>query len=165
MQLSLRYRDRTLAIAAQRRDAHHFTATVDGQAHEVRAEWADETTVHLTCDGTSVTAHAVRVGTEAHVAVDGEIYVFAVESGSPTVAAGTLASPQIVAPMPGKVLQVLVSEGQEVAAGDGLCILEAMKMENRIVAEAAAVVRAVHVRDGQTVDGGTLLLELEYRTA
>jgi biotin carboxyl carrier protein len=74
-----------------------------------------------------------------------------------------LASPQITAPMPSKILQVLVVEGQEVAVGDGLIILEAMKMENRITAEAAAVVKKVHVADGQMVDGGQVLIELEYR--
>ena len=73
-----------------------------------------------------------------------------------------LASPQIVAPMPGKVLQVLVRAGQQVAAGDGLLILEAMKMEHRMTAEAPATVRAVHVADGQMVDAGTVLVELEY---
>jgi pyruvate carboxylase subunit B len=64
--------------------------------------------------------------------------------------------------MPGKVLSVLVGEGQEVATGDGLLILEAMKMENRIVAEARAIVRRVHVTEGQMVDGGAILLELDY---
>jgi len=56
-----------------------------------------------------------------------------------------------------------VEEGQEVAEGDGLLILEAMKMENRIVAEAAAIVKAVHIGDGEMVDGGAILVELEYR--
>jgi pyruvate carboxylase subunit B len=65
--------------------------------------------------------------------------------------------------MPGKILSVLVEEGQEVASGDGLLILEAMKMENRIVAEAPAVVRRVHVSDGQMVEGGALLIELEFQ--
>jgi pyruvate carboxylase subunit B len=56
-----------------------------------------------------------------------------------------LAAPEIVSPMPGKVTQVLVKEGDKVAAGDGLLILEAMKMENRLTAEAPAIVRKVHV--------------------
>ena len=61
-----------------------------------------------------------------------------------------------------KVLQVLVELGQTVAAGDGLVVVEAMKMEHRIAAEADAVVRAVHVSAGQMVDGGAVLIELDY---
>ena len=68
--------------------------------------------------------------------------------------------PQIVAPMPGKVLQVLVDAGQQVAAGDGLLILEAMKMEHRIAAEARGRRARGARRGGQMVDGGAVLVEL-----
>lgn len=65
------------------------------------------------------------------------------------------------APMPGLVLRIEVSEGQAVAAGAGLVVLEAMKMENEIRAPAAGVVRKVLVEQGQAVDKGTTLVELE----
>jgi biotin carboxyl carrier protein len=75
--------------------------------------------------------------------------------------AGTaLATPELTAPMPGKVLKVLVEAGQNVAAGQPLVVLEAMKMETALSAESAALVKKIHVAPGQMVDHGAVLLEL-----
>jgi biotin carboxyl carrier protein len=68
---------------------------------------------------------------------------------------------RVMAPIPGKVVAIKVAEGDEVAAGQSLIVLEAMKMENELSAEQAGRVTAVHVNDGQTVDGGELLVEIE----
>ncbi|HEV8248381.1 MAG TPA: biotin carboxylase N-terminal domain-containing protein [Gaiellaceae bacterium] len=67
----------------------------------------------------------------------------------------------LTAPMPGTVVKVLVAAGDEVAARQTLCVLEAMKMETPVVSPYAAVVRAVHVSEGDRVAGGALLVELE----
>jgi biotin carboxyl carrier protein len=66
----------------------------------------------------------------------------------------------IRAPMPGMVLRVQVSEGQEVASGTGLVVLEAMKMENEIKATGAGVVQRILVKPGAAVEKGAVLLEL-----
>jgi pyruvate carboxylase subunit B len=63
------------------------------------------------------------------------------------------------APMPGLVVKVLAEPGQEVAAGAGLVVLEAMKMENELKAPAAVVVLAVPARPGQAVEKGEVLVE------
>ena len=62
------------------------------------------------------------------------------------------------APMPGRVLKVLVAEGDAVEAGQALVIVEAMKMENEVKARAAAVVDKVLVQAGATVEGNAVLL-------
>lgn len=67
----------------------------------------------------------------------------------------------IDAVMPGKVVRVLVSAGDEVAAGQGLVVLEAMKMENQIDAPRAGRVQRVEVQAGQNVETGARLLVLE----
>lgn len=67
----------------------------------------------------------------------------------------------IYAPMPGLVLKTEVSVGQEVAAGDLLIVLEAMKMENVIKANAAGRVKTLHMQAGDAVDKGQLLIEME----
>jgi acetyl/propionyl-CoA carboxylase alpha subunit len=67
----------------------------------------------------------------------------------------------ITAPMPGTVIQVLVSEGDAVRPRQPLLVLEAMKMETPLTSPYEAVVRAVHVAEGDQVAGGTLLVELE----
>jgi biotin carboxyl carrier protein len=65
------------------------------------------------------------------------------------------------APMPGLVVRVLVEPGQEVAAGAGLVVLEAMKMENELKAPAAATVGAVRAQAGQAVEKGQVLVEFQ----
>ena len=67
----------------------------------------------------------------------------------------------VTAPMPGTVIRVLVSPGDEVQPRQPLVVLEAMKMETPLASPYAAVVRAVHVEEGAAVTAGTLLVELE----
>ncbi|MDX2168814.1 MAG: biotin/lipoyl-containing protein [Deltaproteobacteria bacterium] len=152
---------RHLHVGLRREGAGRFEATTDSGVQQVDAALVDGHTVQL-CIGDAVhVAHVVRVGAVAHVWLAGRAYVLEPERATSSSHA-VLAPPQIVAPMPGKVLEVLVSPGQQVAEGDGLVILEAMKMEHRITAAAAATVRAVHASGGQMVDGGAVLIELEY---
>jgi pyruvate carboxylase subunit B len=66
----------------------------------------------------------------------------------------------VTAPMPGTVLRVLVAEQATVVAGQPLVVLEAMKMETPLVAPYDAAVEAVHVREGDRVAAGAILVEL-----
>jgi biotin carboxyl carrier protein len=63
---------------------------------------------------------------------------------------------QIVAPMPGKVVRVLVATGQQVSAGEGLLVIEAMKMQNEIRSPKSGTVEKL-AREGQTVNAGEVL--------
>ncbi|MBF0183337.1 MAG: acetyl/propionyl/methylcrotonyl-CoA carboxylase subunit alpha [Magnetococcales bacterium] len=63
----------------------------------------------------------------------------------------------VLTPMPGLVSRVMVSEGQKVSAGQILCLLEAMKMENTLCAERDGIVATVHVRAGETVENDAVL--------
>ncbi len=67
----------------------------------------------------------------------------------------------IKAPMPGLVLSLLVKEGDTVAKGDGLLILEAMKMENLIKAQSDGKVKKIHVEKGAKVEKNQPLIEME----
>jgi biotin carboxyl carrier protein len=71
------------------------------------------------------------------------------------------ASGGIVAPMPGKIVDILVKPGDKVAAGDVVVLLEAMKMENELCAINKGVVKAVLVEKGDAAQGGQLLVTLE----
>jgi biotin carboxyl carrier protein len=68
---------------------------------------------------------------------------------------------QVKAPMPGKVLEILVKEGDTVNKGDSLIVLEAMKMENIIKATGTAVVKKVHATKGSAVEKNQVLIEME----
>jgi len=100
--------------------------------------------------------------------VDGFRYeVEALDERSRTIrdlsaASGVAAGPApLIAPMPGLVVRVNVTEGDEVAAGQGLVVMEAMKMENELRAPAAGRVSRVHATAGTAVEKGTVLVELE----
>lgn len=67
----------------------------------------------------------------------------------------------VKAPMPGMVLKVLVEPGQQINKGDGLLILEAMKMENVLKATGTATVKAIKINERTAVEKGTILIELE----
>jgi acetyl-CoA/propionyl-CoA carboxylase biotin carboxyl carrier protein len=67
----------------------------------------------------------------------------------------------LIAPMQGTIVKLLVSEGQEVEAGDAICVLEAMKMENSILAHTRGVVEKLNVAAGQTVDTGSIIATIK----
>ncbi|MEZ5286270.1 MAG: biotin/lipoyl-containing protein [Vicinamibacterales bacterium] len=68
---------------------------------------------------------------------------------------------QVTAPMPGKVVRVLVAPGDRVQPRQGLVVIEAMKMENELRAAREGLVKAVRVAEGQSVEAGALLVTVE----
>jgi biotin carboxyl carrier protein len=76
-------------------------------------------------------------------------------------AAGPAGPAPLVAPMPGLIVRVSVAPGDVVAAGQGMVVMEAMKMENELRAAGAGTVKAVHAAPGVAVEKGAVLVELE----
>lgn len=74
--------------------------------------------------------------------------------------AAQLGPAPLVAPMPGLVVRVNVAVGDQVSAGQGLIVVEAMKMENELRASAAGTVTAIHATVGNAVEKGKVLVEL-----
>ena len=75
--------------------------------------------------------------------------------------AGPTGPAPLIAPMPGMIVRVAVQVGDTVQAGQGLVVMEAMKMENELRATAAGTVKAVLAQPGTAVEKGAVLLELE----
>ncbi|MCY3693257.1 MAG: acetyl-CoA carboxylase biotin carboxyl carrier protein subunit [Chloroflexota bacterium] len=101
------------------------------------------------------------VGPELHLWLDGALHVFQrAETRRRGRAAGAEASEDVLAPMPGAVLEVLVAEGDRVERNQTVVLMESMKMELVITASRSGVVRRVAVEAGQQVDRGMRLLEL-----
>ena len=101
------------------------------------------------------------VGQELHLWLDGDLFVFQrPESRRRGRGSGTEASADVFAPMPGTVLEVLVSEGDPVERNQTVVIMESMKMELVITASSAGVVRRVSVQPGQQIERGMRLMEL-----
>lgn len=67
----------------------------------------------------------------------------------------------VTTPVPGRVVKILVTEGSRVAAGDPVLVIEAMKMENRVTAPTDGTVKAIHVKEGDSVNSDETLIQLE----
>jgi biotin carboxyl carrier protein len=116
----------------------------------------------LCVDGARRRAYAARQGDRTHVWLDGDVWTVVKPDPRQDRRRAHAAEPgaALDAAMPGRVLDVLVSEGDAVTRGDTLVLLEAMKMELRIQAGADGVVSKVHVRPGQVVERGQRLVEM-----
>ncbi|MGH7753593.1 MAG: biotin/lipoyl-containing protein [Gemmatimonadales bacterium] len=159
---------RTLEI-----DVQGEAVLVDGERHEAHASGVPGTPLHhLLLDGVSwtVAAQALDLGAPSRWAVGlaGERWeVEVVDERTRAIRAqlgagsGRSAGGVVKAPMPGLVVRVEVAPGQVVARGDGLVVVEAMKMENELKAPGAGRVVAVHVAAGAKVEQGAPLVTLE----
>ena len=78
-----------------------------------------------------------------------------------TSAAHQAGAAEIVSPMPGKIVRVLVEVGAKVAAGSGVIVVEAMKMQNEMKAPKAGVVISINANEGATVNAGDVLAVIE----
>jgi len=143
-----------------------FTVTIDGEAIAVDARQTSEGVWSILLEGTSHVASVSEREGVYQVDVEGERYPIRVEEESRyiirTRGAGGGERGQILkAPMPGKVVLVEVAVGQTVAVGDGLIVLEAMKMENEFKAAVAGTVKEIRAQAGQAVNPGDVLLVIE----
>ena len=119
---------------------------IDGQQFEVSTEPLGDGRYRISA-----------LGRDSAVEVRDPLRHLAMGSGADTQADGKRA---VHAYMPGRVVAVLVEQGKPVEVGQGVVVLEAMKMENEIRAEVAGVVTKLHVKPGQSVEGGDLLFEI-----
>ena len=103
-------------------------------------------------------AHAVKVGDDWWVHLNGAIHIVSIDEQG---ASGTGEADGMIAPMPGKVLEILCEEGDIVEEGQTLIVMEAMKMEHRITAPRDGKGENVHVAIGDQVEKEQLLVSLE----
>jgi biotin carboxyl carrier protein len=141
------------------RDGINLRVRVDGDEIVLLAEpLADGSTI-LTIDGRRIRVIASRRRDAIVVAAGPASFEFIpVERGAR--AAHGLVTPEVSAPMPGKVLKVLVREGQRVEPGQPLLVMEAMKMETTLYAEGSALVKRIAAGPGDAVEHGAVLIEL-----
>lgn len=153
----------------------------DGREFEVEIVAREGTAVRVRIDGEEIAAEIepggdgsmiIRIGEHSArvfaarkrgtiiTAIGPDQFEFATVEANARRQAHGLASPRVAAPMPGKVLRVLVAEGQAVRMGDPLIVLEAMKMETTLYAESDATVRKVAAAPGAMIEHGAVLLEL-----
>lgn len=113
--------------------------------------------VDLTTEGAPPELGAVASGHRSYIRVESERLRAAEQAKK---AGGGAADRVIKSPMPGRVVKVLIAKGDVIAAGQGLLVLEAMKMENEVKAKAPGTVAEVHVVAGAAVEGNAKLVTL-----
>jgi len=143
-----------------------FRVLVDGVPREVDARQTDLGLSLLQEGGRSVDAAVTpRAGGEwlvdlPHVTVSAVVdgRRFRREEGRDDTASGLQ---RLTAPMPGRVVRILVREGDQVEARQGLVVVEAMKMENELAATRAGRVKEIAITEGASVESGRLLVVVE----
>jgi len=159
-------RDRTVVVEGPL-ETGRFRITIDGEVNEVDGRAVRPGTWSIAIAGKTYTVDldrrrngvAASVGaSEALLQVEDALHRRLAAAAQPRGGRG--AGETIRAPIAGKVVKVLVAAGDTVAAGTPVIVLEAMKMENELVAERGGKVGAVHKQAGQAVDTGDVLVEL-----
>ena len=160
--LQLRYGDQAQTIAVTYNEAG-YGLDLDGHLTQASGQFGEDSQMsgqlRADLDGTRLTATVIAAGERRHVFLHGRAYVFACVDPLFHAGAGAGMAGGLTAPMPGKVIALLVAPGTRVAQGTPLLILEAMKMEHSIAAPAAGVVNAYHFAIGEQVSDGAELVD------
>jgi biotin carboxyl carrier protein len=151
--------------------AHQFRVSVDGRVHLVDARRVGASGLSLILPDLARASHDVGL---ARTARTGEWVVHlaggslrATLNGRRAARGGAGAGDRlegeqrVVAPMPGRVVRVLVKPGDEIALRQGLVVVEAMKMENELASPKAGRVKDVQVAEGMSVEAGRVLVVIE----
>jgi biotin carboxyl carrier protein len=148
--------DETTQVDVQEIAAGEYRVSHSGAEHVVRIEG----------ENVLVGDHVVSCQTDPRrgtVDVRNTSVPFLASRENPETASSSAAShrPELRAPMPGKVVDVRAAEGSTVARGQCVIVIEAMKMQNELSVASPARIKRLHVRTGQAVEAGALLVELE----
>lgn len=142
-----------------------WSCRVDGREVEVDAVLARPDVLSLRIGNLAYEVKCERVGSDVHLWVGSER--FAVEIRDPRSLRGRARAVddhgprKLTAPMPGKVVRVLVSEGVDVNAGSGVLVVEAMKMQNEIKSPKKGTIQRILVSEGAAVNAGDVLAIVE----
>jgi biotin carboxyl carrier protein len=116
-------------------------------------------------NGRSYEVQVILEDREVTVELDGERFLFEIEEEGLSGKGGRRGGPggiaEVKAPMPGKVVKLLVSSGETVESGQGILLFEAMKMQNEVRSPLSGVVESLSVEEGQAVDARETLFKVK----
>ncbi len=157
----LEEQDGKLRLRFEGEDGDH-EIVVSHDWHPGRPIWqgtVNDRTVHVQIRRSRNDWHLLHHGVEKHLRVysrrEAELARFMPRKEPPDT------SRQLICPMPGRVVSIAVEPGRTVKAGEPLCVIEAMKMENILRAERDVIVRVVHIDQGDAVSVDQILMEFE----
>lgn len=152
-----------------RRQAGRVALEVDGDCRDIETDWQfGRPLVNVRIDGIPYTFQVSRLGSHYTVIQGGYDVTLSVYSPNGAEYRRLMRdkppldlSRFLLSPMPGLLVSLLVSEGQEVKAGEQVAVIEAMKMENTLRAERDCVVGRIHVQPGDTVERDQAIVEFD----
>ena len=150
-------------------EGERVCAELDGRSYELQLSRLGNNRLLLTCGGRVFECRVdgrPESGSAVEVVVGSANYSITLTDPrrlrSATAAGGHAGGvARIVAPMPGRVARILVQAGAQVEAGEGIVVVEAMKMQNEMKSPKAGTVAALNVEVGATVNGGDVLAVIE----
>lgn len=145
--LHVRLDDREVLVDLLRVDATLYSLLIGGRSYEIDVLETEDAVVVLV-DGQPF---RVEIQDEQQRRLRAAVGKGEAKTGKRTV----------TAPMPGKVVKLLVKPGDAVKPGDGVIVVEAMKMENELKASTAGTVKEIRVEEGKAVSGGETLVVIE----
>ena len=163
MKISLQVGNDLREVTIARSDGQ-YRVTVDGTEHVVDARKLESDFYSLVVDGRSYEVSVESDGSSYYVrhgAVEQVITLADPGRRARQLRAGGEGPEKVVAMMPGRVVRLLVSDGDTVARGQGLAVVEAMKMENEIPAPKSGRISSINVESGRTVEAGETLMVIE----
>ncbi|HKV27059.1 MAG TPA: biotin/lipoyl-containing protein [Candidatus Acidoferrales bacterium] len=161
MKLELRIGNRTRNIEIERR-GEQFHFRIDGRDVAADVSEVQSEVYSILIGGDAFEARVESGAGELRVRIDGREFSIAIADPRQWRRGGNAVGTaegyqQVVASMPGKVVRVMVHTGDAVAAGQGLLVVEAMKMQNEIKSPKAGRIKRIAAREGQTVNAGEIL--------
>ena len=148
-----------------KRDGDRWSCRVDGRAFEVDAVLARPDVLSLRIGNKAYEVKCERVASDLHIWVGSVRY--AAEVRDPRSLRGRARAvdehgpKKLTAPMPGKVVRILVTQGAEIEAGAGVLVVEAMKMQNEVKSPKKGTVQKILVNEGAAVNAGDVLAIVE----
>jgi glutaconyl-CoA/methylmalonyl-CoA decarboxylase subunit gamma len=135
-----------------------YTFTIRGNKYDVRIKSFEDSRAVIEVNGSVFEAqiHQEIKTTKTPKLVRAQPPVTPIKSLAPATGLN-----KVPAPLPGTVMKIKIKEGDSVTIGDTLLILEAMKMENNILAERNGVVKNIRIKEGEAVMQGDVMLEIE----
>ena len=168
MPLELKIKDRKAKVEVINQEGSLYHVKIGGKEYQLDVVQVESSVYSVLYQGNSINLEMIEADTPNHYKVNTRTDQFSVEVIDPVrryqsaKSAGMTSSDRIIeSPMPGRIVQVLVNEGDVIEEGQTTVIVSAMKMESEYKAPISGIISKVHIKEGETVDGGIPLIEID----
>lgn len=159
--MEIKYKNQIFSADVKKRQ-EDWLLKLNGESIEINAKKNNDNSFSIINENATYLAYSVETESHFFVNIDGEIFTFdKINPEEKSYTSGSTASSDIDVikpPMPGSIVKILVANEQKVAEGDGLIIVEAMKMETTLYSSINGIVSEINVKPGEQVDSDKILM-------